>query len=82
MKPSPLLLKAGLVVGLGGFALAQPSPAAVVRGCIFVMECPVDPEWVCNYYGCMSGNPHCGMVEAGGVPGNWTPAVFCEPDET
>lgn len=80
MKPSPLLLKAGLVVGLGAFAWASPAPAAAARGCIFVMECPIDPEWVCYYHGCMSGNPHCGFYELS--ENNWVSAVFCEPDET
>ena len=60
MKPSPLVMKAALVVGLGGIALANPTPAAALRGCVFVVnECPLDPVWLCNYYECHISNPFC-----------------------
>lgn len=60
MKPLPLVMKAGMVVGLGGFALANPTPAAALRGCVFVVnECPVDLNWICYYHGCIPTEPIC-----------------------
>jgi hypothetical protein len=83
MKPSPLLLKAVVVVGLGGFALASPSPAAGARGCSFpVSECPVDVEWVCNYYGCSVAGADCRWINLDGHPEpHGTYAVLCDGGE-
>jgi hypothetical protein len=83
MKPSPLLMKAGLVVGLGTLAWVSPSPAIVIRGCVFlVQECPADPEWYCQYYGCSVADAMCGWMSNYPITGQGGFYVFCEGGET
>lgn len=58
MKPSPLLLKAGLVVGLGLWALVPPAatPASATTPCNHIstglLYCPINPEDYCALYSC------------------------------
>lgn len=58
MKPSPLLLKAGLVVGLGAWAAATPQDSSATgaspcnRISTGLLYCPINPEDYCALYSC------------------------------
>jgi hypothetical protein len=56
---SPLVVKAIIVVGLGGFALASPPPVEARQQCgaiICVPSCPSDPRAYCEGAGAGLGN--------------------------
>lgn len=65
MKPSPLLLKAGLVVGLGALSLGsgKSASAMMMNNCRYLVPgihvCPTDPEDVCQLYGCPISGASC-----------------------
>lgn len=65
MKPSPLLLKAGLVVGLGVWALVPPAVTAAElagpcdRLSTGLVYCPIEPELVCAQHSCPVSQVSC-----------------------